>query len=347
MAYLPTKVAWFRLPEYVQSVTERVTTLEGAGGPAPGLQEVLDAGNTATSIDTLSRAEFVLGENGLGSSDLYYENAAGNYSEIYNDVNNIYIAQNNGGTNKYGEFTIGNGEPYLYYYDGSFSTSFEFELSPLANTTVRVPSNPIDGDRVLALSVNGTYANSAGDITLATGGSLQAVTDIGATTTNNMEIIGTNASLDIHNVAYNIGTFGTLGATTASIGAYTPNGDVTQSSTATESVTLTKWQGAPDKQISIIATASNAVIEWETAIGQTLTLEHTQTVGNFTQTFQAVTGTVALKDVGYTVATLPAGTVGDRAYVTDATGPTYLGTLTGGGAVTCPVFYNGAAWVSA
>jgi hypothetical protein len=50
---------------------------------------------------------------------------------------------------------------------------------------------------------------------------------------------------------------------------------------------------------------------------------------------------------GFTVGTLPAGTTGARAYVTDATAPTYLGALVGGGAVTCPVFYNGAAWVSA
>ena len=57
-------------------------------------------------------------------------------------------------------------------------------------------------------------------------------------------------------------------------------------------------------------------------------------------------GTVAT--AGYTVATLPAaGTAGRRAYVTDATAPTYLGTLTGGGAVVCPVFDNGSAWVSA
>lgn len=48
----------------------------------------------------------------------------------------------------------------------------------------------------------------------------------------------------------------------------------------------------------------------------------------------------------YTVATLPAGTEGDTAYVTDATAPTYLGALTGGGAVRAPVFYNNAAWVS-
>lgn len=50
---------------------------------------------------------------------------------------------------------------------------------------------------------------------------------------------------------------------------------------------------------------------------------------------------------GYTVATLPVGTVGQRAYVTDATTPTYNGALVGGGAVTVPVFFNGTAWVSA
>jgi hypothetical protein len=53
----------------------------------------------------------------------------------------------------------------------------------------------------------------------------------------------------------------------------------------------------------------------------------------------------------YTVATLPAtaaaGMVqGAQAVVTDATDPTYLGALPGGGAVVCPVFYNGTAWVS-
>lgn len=51
--------------------------------------------------------------------------------------------------------------------------------------------------------------------------------------------------------------------------------------------------------------------------------------------------------VEYTVAALPAGTIGARAYVTDATAPTYLGALVGGGAVVCPVFHNGTAWVSA
>lgn len=55
---------------------------------------------------------------------------------------------------------------------------------------------------------------------------------------------------------------------------------------------------------------------------------------------------VLFQPPAYTVATLPGGSVGDIAYVTDATAPTYLGALVGGGAVKTPVFYNGAAWVS-
>lgn len=54
-----------------------------------------------------------------------------------------------------------------------------------------------------------------------------------------------------------------------------------------------------------------------------------------------------VQTAGYTVAGLPAGVIGMRAYVTDATAPTYLGALTGGGTVKCPVFHNGTAWVSA
>jgi hypothetical protein len=49
---------------------------------------------------------------------------------------------------------------------------------------------------------------------------------------------------------------------------------------------------------------------------------------------------------GYTVATLPTGTIGMRTYVTDALAPTFLGVLVGGGAIKAPAFYNGTAWVA-
>jgi hypothetical protein len=50
---------------------------------------------------------------------------------------------------------------------------------------------------------------------------------------------------------------------------------------------------------------------------------------------------------GYTVGTLPTGVTGGNAYVTDqlTTCAVAGAALTGGGAVTCPVFYNGSAWV--
>jgi len=50
---------------------------------------------------------------------------------------------------------------------------------------------------------------------------------------------------------------------------------------------------------------------------------------------------------GYTVATLPTGVVGMRAYVTNASAPSYGATVMGGGAVTIPVFYNGTNWIVA
>jgi len=50
---------------------------------------------------------------------------------------------------------------------------------------------------------------------------------------------------------------------------------------------------------------------------------------------------------GFTVATLPAGSIGMRTYVTDALAPTFLGVLVGGGAIKSPAFYNGTAWVAA
>jgi hypothetical protein len=55
-------------------------------------------------------------------------------------------------------------------------------------------------------------------------------------------------------------------------------------------------------------------------------------------------GTVRLK--GYTVATLPAGTVGDTAYASDLLAPTFGAVAVGGGATVAPVFFNGTQWIT-
>ncbi|MFT8778049.1 MAG: hypothetical protein ABF893_15560 [Gluconacetobacter liquefaciens] len=52
---------------------------------------------------------------------------------------------------------------------------------------------------------------------------------------------------------------------------------------------------------------------------------------------------------GYTVSTLPTDArryTGARAYVTDATACTFLGSLTAGGSMFCPVVFNGSSWVA-
>lgn len=49
--------------------------------------------------------------------------------------------------------------------------------------------------------------------------------------------------------------------------------------------------------------------------------------------------------IGYTVAGLPAGVVGQRAYVTDGLTPSYGMAAVGGGAVVIPVFRNATTWV--
>lgn len=68
------------------------------------------------------------------------------------------------------------------------------------------------------------------------------------------------------------------------------------------------------------------------------------------KTGDVVTNTVTLANVlklkAYTVGTLPTGAVGDMAYVTDATAPTYNATVVGGGAIRVPVFYNGTNWTA-
>lgn len=92
------------------------------------------------------------------------------------------------------------------------------------------------------------------------------------------------------------------------------------------------------------SSVAKADIYWD---NDTSTFNIRNIVGSEVAITGALSVTTTIKTGGYTVATLPAGTVGMRAYVTDATAPTYNGALTGGGAVTVPVFYNGAAWVSA
>jgi len=90
-----------------------------------------------------------------------------------------------------------------------------------------------------------------------------------------------------------------------------------------------------------ISTARGVSIGTTTDAGATNLL----VAGTTTSTGKFIAG-AAVKLKGYTVSTLPTGTVGDTAYVTDALAPTFLATLVGGGAITTTCFYNGTNWVA-
>lgn len=64
---------------------------------------------------------------------------------------------------------------------------------------------------------------------------------------------------------------------------------------------------------------------------------------------KSITGNYTINttpDTIYTVDTLPLAVLNDMAIVSDATAPTYLGALVGGGTTITPVWYNGTSWVS-
>ena len=93
-----------------------------------------------------------------------------------------------------------------------------------------------------------------------------------------------------------------------------------------------------------------------TSLGEWLSVDWTTTANTATIATKAngagvvrtlATGNPLVISTGYTVATLPTGVVGMRAYVTNALAPAYGVAVAGGGAVTIPVFYNGTNWICA
>lgn len=89
---------------------------------------------------------------------------------------------------------------------------------------------------------------------------------------------------------------------------------------------------------TLYGNAENVMVDWLNGI-----LYDSSSVQTFD--WNTLTASIPVILMGYTVATLPAGTVGMSAYVTDALAPAWNAAVVGGGAVVVKVFYNGAAWV--
>lgn len=109
----------------------------------------------------------------------------------------------------------------------------------------------------------------------------------------------------------------------------------------------------PDKKLEVnLGTADAFRLTYNDANGSAATYMDTTVSSVGLTTFTAAgsapafafSSTVNLKN--YTVGTLPAGTRGDIAYVTDALAPAFLVAIAGGGAIVTPVFYDGTNWVA-
>jgi hypothetical protein len=177
---------------------------------------------------------------------------------------------------------------------------------------------------------------------------------ISGTTINNSIIGGSTAAA---------GTFTAAAASSLAMSGnitFSSTNAVTTSGTAAISLTTSTQAGANNAAIISIKAgnnnqasgsnnggnvsigAGNASGAGSTGNGGNITLTPGTSIGG-TRGDVIIATTLQLH--GYTVATLPAGNVGDTAYVTDALSPTFLVAVTGGGAVVTPVFYNGSAWV--
>jgi len=225
-----------------------------------------------------------------------------------------------------GQLLIGNGTGYTLNTLGAgagISVTNGLGTITVANTGVLSVSGGTTGLTPAAATTG--VVTLAGRLAIANGG-----TNATATPTAGAVAYGTGS-------AYAFTLAGTLGQFLTSAGAGTPtwttptNGTVTSvGGTGTvNGITLT----------GTVTTAGNLTLG-----GALSGVSLTSQVSGILPVANGGNGL----GVAYTVATLPtAGTQGRRSWVTDALAPVFLAAPTGGGAVVCPVFDNGSAWVVA
>jgi hypothetical protein len=183
-------------------------------------------------------------------------------------------------------------------------------------------------------------------------------TGLGTIPTNGQLLIGNGTGYALGTLTASTGITVTNGAGTITVTNSLPDLTVVLTGAGTTVVTGTY----PNFTI----TSNDAFVGTVTSVGGTgtvngITLTGTVTTsGNLTLggTLSGVSLTTQVSGIlpvanggnglgaAYTVATLPAaGTQGRRSWVTNALAPTFLAAPVGGGAVVCPVFDNGTAWV--
>lgn len=171
--------------------------------------------------------------------------------------------------------------------------------------------------------------------------------------TNGSTATGRNVGgwFNARNGANNIGVFGRAIVATNSAFNAGVYGSAINSATANVGGFFTLSQSNITPSVSAALMADNGTVAAPIFVArdnstEVFRIDDGGNVGIGTSTIPSpltVNGLINMKN--YTVATLPAGTRGDVAYVTDALAPAFLAIIVGGGAVVTPVFFNGANWV--
>lgn len=210
-----------------------------------------------------------------------------------------------------------------HIFSGSFSAS-----AGLARATPWVPTltATANGDLLIGIDINPTY--TVGAFTGVSSIALRAKGDIRFSSDNNYTV---GAAAATASTLYTRGIIGNS-ANDLRISSQGVTGIVLQSGSTSN--TYFKMFGNGHVVMQNVGTFTDAGF-WLDVQGTARFTGDITTSGRF----------ITPKLQGYTVATLPAGTVGMLAYVTDALTPAALAIVVGGGASVVPVFFNGTNWI--
>jgi hypothetical protein len=345
------------------------------GGTAPNSGAFTSVTASETITGSLSAGAFSYGT--LGYSDV---NMFGSFTSSVNTYNQIILQNTNSGTAASTDYVVSNnlGTSTTYYGDFGMNSS-GFSGSGSLNKANVVYLTSTSGDLAIGTTtsnaihfvVNGGTTdamtiNSSGQ-TLLPGGTANGVAYLNGsnvlTTGSALTFDGTNLGLGVTPSAwvspvlpaFDIGTYGGIASQTNAANLHITSNAFLGSGPAWKYKTSNQYAG----RFTVGNDAGTGGFSWYIApsgtAGNAISWTQALTLDNSGRLLVGLTSAVStnadlqvnapINFKGYTVAGLPTGTTGDRAYVTNALTPVFGSTVVGGGSVVVPVFYNGSNWI--
>lgn len=331
--------------------TATISLLNSAGTITNEIKAHLNAGNVSLGLRSL---------NSIIGSGVVNNTAIGSFSLMLNVTGsgNSALGYRSLGSNISGSYNIGVGYQAMFSNSiGSYNTavgyqSLYYNKSGTNNIAIGYESmlNNITGSDNTAIGYWSLKNNTTGTYNTATGFESLIVNTTGTGNTSyGFQSLWSNTTGTYNSAhGYRALFYNTTGLSNTAMGREALNNVTTgNNNTAIGNGTglgITTGSGNTILGAGVTGLASGLTNNIILANGVgAIKAQHDGTDWVFTGSVKSST---VIKLKNYTVSTLPTGVEGDTAYVTDATTPTYLGTLTGGGSIKCPVFYNGTAWVS-